>query len=91
MKQTVYEILSGFWSHKTLASQFKWRLLVPIPKPLPTTITNFHPIMLIDVLRKLTSLVVAGSYPRCSITSFSHHRAMRSSRKRAPTPLIYRS
>eukprot|EP01042_Synura_sphagnicola_P004883 gene4884-biopygen5221 len=60
MKHMAYKILSGFWSHKTLASHFKWRWLVPIPKPSATTITDFRPIMLMDVLRKLwTSLVVA--------------------------------
>ena len=77
MKHKAYEILSGFWSHKTLASQFKWRWLVPIPKPSATTIKDFRPIMLIDVLRKLwTSLVIArlvSTLLRHQIHSPSHH------------------
>ena len=77
MKHKAYEILSGFWSHKSLASQFKWRWLVPIPKPSATSITDFRPIMLIDVLRKLwTSLVVArlvSTLLRHQVLSPSHH------------------
>ena len=86
MKRLAYDALAGFWSHKKLATEFKWRWLVPIPKMEGSSINSLRPIMLIDVLCKLCTSLQIKSPPHSSATMRSSPLTMRFSTLVAPTP-----
>ena len=59
-RKITYDCMAGFWRHQSLAEEWKWRWLVPIPKKGGTSLQDLRPIMLLEVLRKVwTTLIMS--------------------------------
>jgi hypothetical protein len=65
--QAVYQSLAELWMSKTVAESWKWKWLNPIPKAVDPTINELRPLCLIEVMRKIWSVIFVKR-----ITTFLH-------------------
>ena len=72
-REVAYKAMAGFWMHHGMATEWKWRWLVPLLKKGGLTTTDLRPIMLLDVLRKIWTTLIMDR-----ITSVLHkHKVLR--------------
>jgi len=90
MVAEAYECLAIIGQDRHIPAAWKWKWLVPIPKNASKRIQNIHPIMLMEVLRKLwTGLIVdevTSSLQRHSALSLSQPSPPRDRYSKLTTP-----
>ena len=55
--QAVHQSLAQLWENKTIPEDWKWKWMNPIPKAVDPTINELRPLCLIEVMRKLWSVI----------------------------------
>lgn len=65
--EAVYVALATLWNDKTIIDSWKWKWLNPIPKNPDPSISELRPLCLIEVIRKVWSVIFVRR-----ITSFLH-------------------